>query len=52
MHSDTELSHDERALSKLRRPFNQQAKITGDTAPIAGLSTIDQENRWLLPDTD
>ena len=44
--SDTELSP-ERALSKLRRIQHQQVKIN-DTAPIAGLSTIDQEQSKIL----
>ena len=44
--SDTELSP-ERALSKLRRIQHQQVKIN-DAAPIAGLSTIDQEHSKIL----
>ena len=44
--SDTELSP-ERALSKLRRIQHQQVKIN-DAAPIAGLSTIDQEQSKIL----
>ena len=44
--SDTELSP-ERALSKLRQIQYQQVKIN-DAAPIAGLSTIDQEQSKIL----
>ena len=45
--SDTGISP-ERALSKLRRIQHQQVKIN-DAAPIAGLSTIDQEHCKILP---